>query len=115
MTANLNRLDAAAWKGMVWKHAESLQLVQGPGAITLGEQLSPERVRRILRRDLEAIRGAGSGGGGGRGCIVDITLKDVETVERDPTRAREWVRIARGVLEEISAINLELLARRELG
>jgi hypothetical protein len=50
----------------------------------------PERVRSILRRDLAACRG----------CHVDITLKDVETVERDPDRVRNWVRIAREVISE---------------
>jgi hypothetical protein len=50
----------------------------------------PDRVRRILRRDLETCAG----------CHVDITLKDVQTVEGDPGRVREWVRICREVMEE---------------
>jgi hypothetical protein len=33
---------------------------------------------------------------------VDITLKDVETVERDPDRVRQWVAIAREVTEGIA-------------
>ena len=49
-----------------------------------------DRVRRLLRRDLSACDG----------CHVDITLKDVETVESDPTRIRRWVEILR---EEIGA------------
>lgn len=48
----------------------------------------PEYVRRKLRTDLEACRG----------CHVDITLKDVETVQHDTTRIRKWVRIARDVI-----------------
>jgi len=50
------------------------------------------RVRTILKRDLEAFRA--------NGCHVDITLKDVETVEGDPERVKEWVRVAREVCEE---------------
>ena len=50
----------------------------------------PDRIRTIMRRDLEACRG----------CCVDITLKDVETVERDPTRVPRWVEIARSVTED---------------
>jgi hypothetical protein len=48
------------------------------------------RIRTILKRDLAACSG----------CHVDITLKDVETVERDPDRVRNWVRIAREVISE---------------
>ncbi|MCL2639788.1 MAG: hypothetical protein FWD53_02990 [Phycisphaerales bacterium] len=57
----------------------------------VGYDFSPDRIRRILKRDLEASRG----------CIVDITLKDVETVERDPTRMRRWMQITREILEEM--------------
>lgn len=49
------------------------------------------RIRRILERDLSACRG----------CHVDLTLKDVETVEGDPERIRNWVRLARGIAESI--------------
>ena len=51
----------------------------------------PDRVRRILRRDLGACRD----------CHVDITLKDVETVQGDPTRVRRWVVLAREVIDEL--------------
>ncbi len=50
-----------------------------------------ERVRRILRRDLEACRD----------CYVDITLKDVETVQGDTERVRRWVETTRSVLDEL--------------
>ncbi|NLG52270.1 MAG: hypothetical protein GX552_19335 [Chloroflexi bacterium] len=50
----------------------------------------PERIRSILRRDLEACRE----------CHVDITLKDVETVEGDPNRIRNWVALTRRVIDE---------------
>jgi hypothetical protein len=52
---------------------------------------SPDRIRSILRKDLEACRE----------CRVDITLKDVETVERDPRRVKNWVVLAREVADEI--------------
>jgi len=51
-------------------------------------RFDPERVRTILRRDLAACRD----------CHVDITLKDVETVEGDPDRIRRWVGIVREVI-----------------
>ncbi len=44
-----------------------------------------DRIRSILRRDLEACKE----------CHVDITLKDVETVGNDPARVKEWVALAR--------------------
>ena len=54
---------------------------------------SPERVRSILRRDLTELKA--------NGCDFDITLKDVSTVERDPRRAMEWLRIANEVIDEL--------------
>ena len=51
----------------------------------------PDYVRTKLRNDLE----------GCRECHVDITLKDVETVQNDPTRVKKWVRITREVIDEI--------------
>jgi len=47
------------------------------------------RIRTILRRDLQACRN----------CFVDITLKDVETVQGDPSRVGRWVAIARQEIE----------------
>lgn len=57
----------------------------------VGYGFNPERVRAILRRDLTACRD----------CCVDVTLKDVETVNRDPERVREWVVTTRGVIDEV--------------
>jgi len=51
----------------------------------------PERIRRILKRDLEASKQ----------CHVDITIKDVETVQGDPDRMRNWVTITRQVIDEV--------------
>jgi hypothetical protein len=52
---------------------------------------SPERIRTILTKDLDACKG----------CHMDITLKDVETVEGDPERVRNWVRLTRQITEEM--------------
>jgi hypothetical protein len=57
----------------------------------IGVGFDPDRIRRILRRDLKACKD----------CHVDITLKDVETVQHDPDRVRNWVKITREVIEEI--------------
>ena len=53
--------------------------------------LDPDHVRSILRSDLEVCRG----------CHVDITLKDVETVQGDPDRIRRWVALTREVIDEV--------------
>ena len=50
-----------------------------------------DRIRSILRRDLKTCKD----------CHVDITLKDVETVQADPDRARKWVVVTREVIDEI--------------
>ena len=50
-----------------------------------------DRIRSILKRDLEACKD----------CHVDITLKDVETVESNPERARNWVKLTREVIDEV--------------
>lgn len=49
----------------------------------------PARIRSRLTRDLQACRG----------CHVDITLKDVETVENDPDRVRKWVALTREIID----------------
>jgi len=53
--------------------------------------LDKERVRSILTKDLKACRD----------CHVDITLKDVETVEKDPERVKNWVAITRKAIDEV--------------
>jgi hypothetical protein len=49
------------------------------------------RIAGILQSDLEACRE----------CHVDITLKDVETVQHDPDRIRRWVALTRRVIDEV--------------
>ncbi|MFH0964647.1 MAG: hypothetical protein V2A58_11635 [Planctomycetota bacterium] len=48
------------------------------------------RVRRIIRKGLESLKG----------CCVHVCLKDVETVEGDPSRLSRWVRLVRSITEE---------------
>ncbi|MBT6630404.1 MAG: hypothetical protein HOB49_25540 [Gemmatimonadetes bacterium] len=57
----------------------------------VGYGLDHERVRQLLRQDLMACRDN----------FVDITLKDVETVEGDPQRVRQWVAMCRQVIDEV--------------
>jgi len=49
-----------------------------------------ERIRSILKRDLNLARD----------CHVEITLKNVITVEHDPQRIRNWVKLTREVIDE---------------
>ncbi|MBN1875061.1 MAG: hypothetical protein JXA33_12585 [Anaerolineae bacterium] len=56
----------------------------------VGYGFKPDRVREMLTRDLEACGD----------CHVDITLKDVETVQGDPDRVRRWVDITREVIRD---------------
>ncbi|MEI6219505.1 MAG: hypothetical protein WCP86_11450 [bacterium] len=49
------------------------------------------RIRSILKRDLQSCQD----------CHVDITLKDVETVEKDPERVKNWVAVTREVVDEV--------------
>ena len=57
----------------------------------VGYGLKPVKVREMLKRDLEACGD----------CHVDITLKDVETVQSDEERIRRWVKITREVSASI--------------
>jgi hypothetical protein len=54
----------------------------------VGYGWNPVKVREMLRRDLDACGD----------CHVDITLKDVETVQGDPDRVRRWVDVVREVM-----------------
>jgi hypothetical protein len=50
-----------------------------------------DRIRKILTRDLTACKDS----------HVDITLKDVETVQSDPGRVRNWVQLTRRIIDEV--------------
>lgn len=56
----------------------------------LSYDFQPGRIRATLRRDLEACKE----------CLVEITMKDVETVQHDPERVKNWTTIAHEVVEE---------------
>lgn len=49
----------------------------------------PERIRKATREALDVCHG----------LHMDITLKDVQTVQNDPRRLAEWVRITRETIE----------------
>lgn len=49
-------------------------------------------MRRVTREALEACRG----------LHVDITLKDIDTVQGDPSRVVRWARITREVCESFA-------------
>lgn len=49
----------------------------------------PDRVRRILQAGVAAAAG----------CSVEVVLKDIKTVQGEPERLRDWVRIAREVTD----------------
>jgi hypothetical protein len=53
----------------------------------------PEVARRELRRELEQLQG----------CAVEIVLKDISTVMREPQRLWEWAQIARELAEEFAS------------
>ncbi len=57
----------------------------------VGYGFNRDRIRSILKDDLEACRDS----------HVDITLKDVETVQNDPDRVRNWVAATRSVIDEV--------------
>ena len=59
----------------------------------VGYDFDPQRVVSIQTRDLQACKA--------NGCHTDITLKDVETVQKDPNRVRTWVELTRQVIDEV--------------
>ena len=50
----------------------------------------PDHVRKVIRQGMEDSKG----------CHVDITLKDVQTVQNKPENLREWVKVVRSVTDE---------------
>jgi hypothetical protein len=55
----------------------------------VGYGMDLQRITGILRKDSDNLKGT----------HFDITLKDVETVQHDPNRIRNWVRIVREEIE----------------
>ncbi len=79
--ANVGRCAAQIGRDYVLSYRPSPTEMVGYG-------FDPHKVRDILTRDLEACGD----------CHVDITLKDVETVQGDPDRIRRWVEVTREVI-----------------
>ena len=50
----------------------------------------PDRVERIIRKGLAD----------GRGSVMHIYLKDVETVQGEPDRLQRWASLVRRIVEE---------------
>lgn len=68
-----------------------LSLRPDPATVCVG--FDPDGVRKSLRDELDKCRE----------CSVEIVLKDVSTVQGDPTRLIRWARIARETAEEFHA------------
>jgi hypothetical protein len=58
-------------------------------------QFDPDHIRRTVREALAAARA--------NGCHIDITLKDVETVQFEPHRIHRWTAIVRDEVERYAA------------
>jgi hypothetical protein len=82
--ANVSRCAAQIGQDYVLSYRPSPTEMVGYG-------FDPLKVQHMLTRDLEACSD----------CHVDITLKDVETVEGDPDRVRRWVGVTREVIEQL--------------
>ena len=50
----------------------------------------PEHIRKVVREAMEASKG----------CHVDITLKDVQTVGHQPELLQDWVKVVREITDE---------------
>jgi len=46
---NLQKLDESLWNGVVVHAPEGIDVIQSPGAVRLGDEISGERVRHVLR------------------------------------------------------------------
>ncbi len=63
-----------------------------PNPAEIAETLNPDRVRTSIKHALEICKA--------NGCHTDITLKDVETVQGNPDRVREWVKEVRAAIDK---------------
>lgn len=88
---NLRRISVSPWADVA-KCAEQIQdkyvfsWRPSPSA-TICNTWDPEYIRKYVQEAMEASRG----------CIVDITLKDVQTVKGEIWRIKEWFNIVRDV------------------
>jgi hypothetical protein len=94
---NLRRVSVSPWSDRA-KMAGLLgnryifSLKPNPAHLAM-ETFDEELVRSALRTDLEA----------GRGCRVEVVMKDNHTIRNDPRRVIRWVQIAKEEAERIGA------------
>lgn len=89
--SNLRRISVTPWAD-VGKCAEQIQrdyvMSWRPNpSSTICNDWDPALIRKTVREAMEAARG----------CIVDITLKDVQTVHGEIWRFKEWIKTVRDV------------------
>ncbi len=94
---NLRKISASAWcrvPRLVDKVGADLVLSRKPNpAVFAGDAWDPEQARRDLTDFLERARG----------CHVELIMKDISTVRRDPRRLWEWAALAVQVAEDFAA------------
>jgi len=88
---NLRRIAVSPWAD-VGKCAEQIQrdyvLSWRPNpSNTICNDWNPAFIRQTVKEAMEASKG----------CNVDITLKDVQTIQGEPLRFKEWIKIVRDV------------------
>ena len=93
---NLRRIAVAPWAD-IRQCAEQIQedyvLSWRPSpAEMVSTGFCPDRVRQMVREAMQIFREHEN--------HVDITLKDVETVQNNPDVVREWVKVVRDVVDE---------------
>lgn len=88
---NLRRISVSPWAD-VGKCAEQIQrdyvLSWRPNpSSTICNDFDPAFIRKTVKEAMEASKG----------CNVDITLKDVQTLKGEPSRFKEWIKVVRDV------------------
>ena len=93
---NLRKISISPWADV----AAAADLMRGryvmslkpSPAVLAWQSFDRDAVRKELTEKLSAARG----------CNVEIILKDISTVQHDPSRVWEWARIARETIEAMS-------------
>ena len=94
---NLRKISASAWcktERLIDKVGADYAISRKPNPAVLAEDTwNPQRAREDLRGFLEATGGE---------CHVELIMKDISTVRREPQRLWEWAAIAMEVAEEFA-------------
>ena len=94
---NLRKISTSPWcnsAAMVEKVGRDYVMSRKPSPAILAEdQWQPERARQELRAFLDTARG----------CHVEVIMKDISTVHRQPQRLWEWAAIAVEEVERIAS------------